>query len=378
MSLPNNYRHGIIVNDNGTNKHIKSLFVNDSGAIKGVKEAYLNNDNSLVKIWPPRAYIVELVFLGANTTSWNFTAHGNTTTQNNGNAGKWNSGNWNAWWGGASSQSGDSNRTGHHFAFRRWDRYDSLGQYDFSQPNLVRKNASGAIQPATGGLYKNLLSTKQFDPSNPLTHSPFVVIEPLSKILAVRFFSYKTNSAGGSEGDSGPVNSVSYKTGNDTYFGSTTNTTWAVNNGESDSPPSNTTIAGATFLSTSTNGGVAPGRGSNTGKCGVGTALNLAGYNNPLLGWQSSINYSSTVTSRWYQHGRGSDSCGTVEGPLDLAPYTLPALTQAQIDAGHKGWKYFTMSWWDSGGANGQAFWNYWYAGGNTSLGSTLFLVIPP
>ncbi len=110
MSLPNNYRHGIIVNDNGTNKHIKSLFVNDSGAIKGVKEAYLNNNNSLVKIWPPRAYIVELVFLGAETNGFSFTAHGNTTTQGNGRAGKWNSGNWNAWWGGASSFSNDNDR----------------------------------------------------------------------------------------------------------------------------------------------------------------------------------------------------------------------------------------------------------------------------
>ena len=378
MTLPNDYRHGIIVNDNGTNKHIKSLFVNDNNQIKGVKEAYLNDNNSIVKIWPPRAYIVELVFLGANTSNYNFTAHPNTTATNNGGAGKWNSGNWNAWWGGANSSSGDGNRAAHFFAFRRWDRYDSNGQYDFSQPNLVRKNSSGVIQPAVGGLYKDLLSTKQFDPSDPLTHSPFVVIEPLSKILAVRFFSYKTSSAGDSEGDSGPVNSVSYKTGNDTYFGSTTATTWSFNNGENDSPPTNSAIAGVSFDSATTNGGVAPGKGSNTGKCGVGTALNLANYNNPLSGWQSNINYSSTVTSTWYQHGRGSDSCGTVEGPLTLAPYTLPALTAEQIAAGHKGYKYFSMSWWDSGGANGVASWNYWYAGGNRSLGSTLFLVIPP
>jgi hypothetical protein len=377
MTIPNSDRHGVWVNDGGTSKQIKSLFVNNSGTIKGVKEAYLNNNNSLVKIWPPRAYIVELVFVGANTSNYNFTAHGNTTTQSNGNAGKWNSGNWNAWWGGAASQSGDNNRTLHWFAFRRWDRYNSLGQYDFSQPNLVRKNSSGAIQPAVGGLYKNLLSTNQFEPNNPLTHSPFVVIEPGSKILGVRFFSYKTNSAGGSEGDSGPVNNVSYRTGNDTYFGSTTATTWSFNGGENDAPPTSA-IAGVNFASTTTNGGVAPGRGSNTGKCGVGTALNLAGFNNPLLGWQSNINYSSNVTSRWYQHGKADDSCGTVEGPLDLAPYTLPALSAAQIAAGHKGYKYFGMAWWDSGGANGQAFWNYWYAGNNTSLGSTLFLVIPP
>jgi len=377
MTIPNSDRHGVWVNDGGTSKQIKSLFVNNSGTIKGVKEAYLNNNNSLVKIWPPRAYIVELVFVGANTSNYNFTAHGNTTLGSNGNAGKWNSGNWNAWWGGAVSASGDNNRTAHWFAFRRWDRYNSLGQYDFSQPNLVRKNSSGAIQPAVGGLYKNLLSTNQFEPNNPLTHSPFVVIEPGSKILGVRFFSYKTSSAGGSEGDSGPVNNVSYRTGNDTYFGSTTATTWSFTNGENDAPPTSS-IAGVNFDSTTTNGGVAPGRGSNTGKCGVGTALNLAGYNNPLLGWQSNINYSSSVTSTWYQHGRGDDSCGTVEGPLTLNPYTLPALSAAQIAAGHKGYKYFGMSWWDSGGSNGQAFWNYWFAGGNSSLGSTLFLVIPP
>jgi hypothetical protein len=371
MSLPNDYRHGIIVNDNGTNKHIKSLFVNDSGAIKGVKEAYLNNNNSLVKIWPPRAYIVELVFLGAETNGFYFTAHGNTTFSSNGRAGKWNSGNWNAWWGGAASFDNDNDRKTHHFAFRRWDRYDSNGQYDFSQPNLVRKNASGAIQPAVGGLYKNLLSTNQFDPSNPLTHSPFVVIEPLSKILAVRFFSYKTASGGGSETESGPMTSASYNTGNDTYFGSTTATTWSFSNGEVDAPPFST-VPGINIGNQTTNGGVSPANGGDGGKFGVGTALNLASYNNPLLGWQSNINYSSTVTSPWYWHGTNA------QGPFNLAPYTLPALSATAIANGHKGYKYFGMSWWDSGGANGTSYWNYWYAGGNTSLGSTLFLVIPP
>jgi hypothetical protein len=376
MTLPNNYRHGIIVNDNGTNKHIKSLFVNDGNQIKGVKEAYLNDNNSIVKIWPPRAYIVELVFLGANTNGYNFTAHGNTSLQGNGRAGKWNSGNWNAWWGGAASFSQSDDRKTHWFAFRRWDRYDSNGQYDFSQPNLVRKNSSGVIQPAVGGLYKNLLSTNQFDPSNPLTHSPFVVIEPLSKILGVRFFSYKSSSGGGKEGDTGPLMWASYLTGKDDYFGSTTAATWAFNNGEQDAPVSSTNY-GVGFESNSTNGGIAPGRGGNYGKCGVGTALNLSGYNNPLLGWQSNINYSSTVTSTWYQQGVGDDQCNNVEG-LTLAPYTLPALSSTQIAAGHKGYKYFGMGWWDSGASNGVCSWNYWYAGGNSSLGSTLFLVIPP
>jgi len=61
MPIPNSDRHGLWVNNNGTSELIHAAWVNDNGTAKGAKEIWLNNSGTSTRVWPPRAYVVELV-----------------------------------------------------------------------------------------------------------------------------------------------------------------------------------------------------------------------------------------------------------------------------------------------------------------------------
>ena len=403
MTIPPSDRHGIWVNYNGTPRLIHAAWVNNGGTAKAAKEIWLNNSGTPTRVWPPRAYVVELVPIGTRhgNTDHLFTAVDNTTlsiaqgTQDP----QWNSGNWNALWGGMRYQ-GEGSVT---YAFRRWDKYDAIGNYDFSTANAVRRTtATGtAVGFGHGGLYKNLLQTSPYDPFDKRTHSPFVVIEPGSKILCIRANFVKDFSQGGSEEGSSPVATIGLYSGNDTYFGSTSTTThtWTqavandipVRGGEDGAQPPSPDPQSGIFANSpdnntfNTNFGMVYGKGNGC-RFGISTHSSFGPNTLNLGSWMSNKNYSSSATSIMYGFGNDSNKLTAANNTLTVVPYTLPAPTVS----GHVGWKYIQFDYDDSEATDGYVYENYniptatyepsaWGAVGvKTSLGSTLFLVIPP
>lgn len=381
MTIPPSDRHGLWVNNNGTPQLIHAAWVNDGGTAKAAKEIWLNNSGTPTRVWPPRAYVVELVPVGSydggmGITLVDQTTEGATTSTTNGFC---NNGNWNAIWGGVRQP--DLKQV--TFAFRRWDKYDAVGNYDFSTANQVRRTtATGTnVGFGHGGLYKNLLQTSPYDPNDKRTHSPFVVIEPGSQILCIRLSAIKTYSSGSGEAGSGPMAAVTFVSGNDTYFGSQSVTTYSFSANTNDVPSA---LAAPTGLLVAAGGnavvsgyGIISAKGSK-GKYGVNTSSTFGGLNTGT--WMSSKNYSTaSLTSTLYGfEGATTYTANTV------SPGLLPALSVANtstVGSGHVGWKYVTMDADDSAASGGTSYRNYNMLTdytGNRSLGSTLFLVIPP
>jgi len=406
MTIQNSDRHGVWVNDgSGTPKLIHAAWVNNGGTTAAAKEIWINNAQTLTRVWPPRAYVVELVPIGTRHGNADhlFTAVDSTTLSiAQGTADpQWNSGNWNALWGGMRYY-GEGSVT---YAFRRWDKYDTVGNYDFSTANAVRRTTATASTPGNvgfghGGLWKNLLRTSPYDPNDKRTHSPFVVIEPGSKILCIRTNFAKLYSQGSDEGGSSPVATIGLYSGNDTYFGSTSTTThtWSstvtndipVTGGENGAQPASPAAASGIFATTSTNNtfftnfGMVYGKGS----CRFGISTHSSfGPNTLNVGsWMNNKNYGSSPTSTIYGFGDNNNRLTIPSVSFNVVPYTLPTPTIS----GHVGWKYIQFDYDDSAASNGYVYENYniptssysasdWGAVGvNTSLGSTLFLVIPP
>jgi hypothetical protein len=407
MTIPPSDRHGVWVNDgSGTPKLIHAAWVNDNTANpKAAKEIWINNAQTLTRVWPPRAYVVELVPIGTRhgKTVHLFTAVDTTTlsiAQTNADP-QWNDGNWNALWGGMRYGEGPEGSV--TYAFRRWDKYDAVGNYDFSTANAVRRTtANGATAGfGHGGLYKNLLQTSPYDPNDKRTHSPFVVIEPNSQILCIRTNFAKSFSQGGDEEGSSPVATIGLYTGNDTYFGSTSTAThsWTstvtndipVTGGEDGAQPAAPAPQSGIFATTNTsntfftNFGMVYGKGSGC-RFGISTHSSFGSNTLNLGSWMSNKNYGSFPTSTIYGFGNDSNKLTAFNNSANVVPFTLPAPTVS----GHVGWKYIQFDFDDSAASEGYVYQNYniptsnyspsdWGAVGvNTSLGSTLFLVIPP
>lgn len=407
MTIPPSDRHGLWVNDgSGTPKLIHAAWVNDNTANpKAAKEIWINNAQTLTRVWPPRAYVVELVPIGTRhgKTVHLFTAVDTTTlsiAQTNADP-QWNDGNWNALWGGMRYGEGPEGSV--TYAFRRWDKYDAVGNYDFSTANAVRRTtANGAtVGFGHGGLYKNLLQTSPYDPNDKRTHSPFVVIEPGSKILCIRTNFAKSFSQEGGEDGSSPVATIGLYTGNDTYFGSTSTAThsWTstvtndipVTGGEDGAQPASPAAASGIFATTNTqntfftNFGMVYGKGTGC-RFGISTHSSFGPNTLNLGSWMSNKNYGSSPTSTIYGFGNNSDKLTASNNSFNVEPFTLPAPTVS----GHVGWKYIQFDFDDQSASEGYVYQNYniptstyspsdWGAVDvNTSLGSTLFLVIPP
>jgi hypothetical protein len=381
MPIPNSDRHGVWVNDgSGTPKLIHAAWTNNGG-MTAAKEIWLNNSGTSTRVWPPRAYVVELVPVGSydgamGITLVDQTSEGGTTPTTNGFC---NNGNWNAIWGGVRQP--DLKQV--TFAFRRWDKYNAIGNYDFSTANAVRRTtATGtAVGFGHGGLYKKLLQTSPYDPNDKRTHSPFVVIEPGSQILCIRISGIKTYSSGSGEGGSGPFAAVTFVSGNDTYFGSQILSTYSFSANANDVPSAVAAPTG--LLVAAGSNAVASGYGiisakGSKGKYGVNTSSTFGGFNTGT--WMSSKNYSTaSLTSTLYGfEGATTYTANTV------SPGLLPALSAANtstVGLGHVGWKYVTIDADDSAASGGTSYRNYNMGTdftGDRSLGSILFLVIPP
>jgi hypothetical protein len=391
MTIPNSDRHGFWVNNNGTPQLIHAAWVNNGGTPTAAKEVWINNEGTPTRVFPPRAYVVELVAVGSFLGGLGCTLVDttNTTFTSPGNDGWANIGNWNGIWGGV-QQAGPKQTT---FAFRRWDRYDANGHYDFSQPNKVRRTTAtgAAVGLGHGGLWKTLLQTSPYDPNDNRTHSPFVVIEPGSKILCIRLHSCKTYSGGGGEAGSGPMGTIHFVSGNATYFGSqsvgVTLPSFGVNTG-TDVPSTQDNPIG--LMVNSASNAVAQGFGivsahGTRGGFGVSTSSTVLASNTLNNGtWMTTKNYSSTPTSTLY----GYDNSSTLGSTTVVTAGTLPALTTGvggntnSIGSGHVGWKYITIDADDTSGAAGNSLYNFMMTAtnfsANRSIGSTLFLVIPP
>jgi len=384
MPIPNSDRHGLWINDGSATPKLAHAAWTNNGGMTAAKEIWINNAGTHTRVWPPRAYVVELVPIGnydsgmygtlVDTPSTTFGPTSNTT----------NIGNWNAIWGGV--QKGGEKQT--TFAFRRWDKYDATGHYDFSTANKVRRTTAtgNIVGQGHGGLWKTLLQTSPYDPNDNRTHSPFVVIEPGSKILCIRFHSTKTYSTGSGEAASGPVGNVTFVTGNATYFGSQTLIThsFGANTG-TDVPTSQQAPIGVGVNSASNVSAVGFGMVSahgTAGRFGVSTSssvLSATTLNNGT--WMTAKNYSSTPTSTLY----GWNTSTAVGSTNIVSAGTLPALSVANtntIGLNHVGWKYLTIDADDSAASSGTSYYNFMMSAQNftadRSLGSTLFLVIPP
>lgn len=385
MTIPNSDQHGFWVNHNGTPKLIHAAWVNNAGTPTAAKEVWINNAGTPTRVFPPRAYVVELVPIGSSVNTAYFTSVDTNATLTV-SGGQANIGNWNAVWGGVLN-SGEKQIT---YAFRRWDKYDANGHYDFSTANKVRRTtATGtAVGQGHGGLWKTLLQTSPYDPNDNRTHSPFVVIEPGSKILCIRLNSCKTYSTGSGEAGSGPMGTITFVSGNATYFGSPTTTTAAFgSNASTDIPTSQQAPIGLRVDSASNSssqgfGGIVSAHGSR-GRFGVSTsntALSANTLNNGT--WMTTKDYSSTPTSTLY----GWNGDGALGSTTVVTPGTLSALSAANtntVGSGHVGWKYLTIDADDSAASTGSSFYNWMmtsasFSSANRSLGSTLFLVIPP
>lgn len=400
MPIPNSDRHGVWVNDgSGTPKLIHAAWTNNGG-MTAAKEVWINNAGTPTRVFPPRAYVVELVPIGTRNGDGRFTAVDATSLGVDQGANDWNNGNWNALWGGMYNSNGESSTT---YAFRRWDRYNAVGHYDFSLPNKVRRTTAtgagaGSVGQGHGGLWKNLLQTSPYDPNDNRTHSPFVVIEPGSKILCIRACFTKSFSQGSGEDGSTPVSSIGLYSGNDSYFGNSVATssynwtTTVTNDIPSNGGEDGTGIASGIFVNSSANNTLYTGFGMAYGKgygCRFGLSTDLFGTTSLNTGtWMSAKNYGSSPTSTFYGYG-DNDTKLTVAATspsvtITAVPYTLPAPNVA----GHVGWKYIQFDADDSAASTGSVWQNYnintteyntaVWAACNTSLGSTLFLVIPP
>lgn len=387
MTIPPSDRHGFWVNHNGTPKLIHAAWVNHAGITKAAKEVWINNAGTPTRVFPPRAYVVELVPIG-NYEGGMIGTLVDTIDQLFGPAsGTTNIGNWNAIWGGV-QKGGRKQIT---FAFRRWDKYDANGHYDFSTANKVRRTTAtgagaGSVGQGHGGLWKSLLQTSPYNPNDNRTHSPFVVIEPLSKILCIRLHSCKTFSGGGGEAGSGPMGTITFVSGNDTYFGSQSITahSFGANTG-TDVPTSQEAPIGLRVDSASNSStvgfGIVSAHGTRGG-FGVSTSSTVLSANTLNNGtWMTAKNYSSTPTSTLY----GYDNSSTLGSTNIVSAAVLPALSAANtntIGSGHVGWKYITIDADDTAESAGTSYYNFMMTAtnftANLSLGSTLFLVIPP
>jgi hypothetical protein len=325
---------------------------------------------------------VELVPVGTYNGGMGITLVDQTTAHTSSTPGNdfyCNNGNWNALWGGC-TQSGKKQVT---FAFRRWDKYDAVGNYDFSTANVVRRTTADGttVGFGHGGLYKKLLQTSPYNPNDKRTHSPFVVIEPGSQILCIRLSAAKSYSTGDGEGDSGAVGGVTFVSGNDTFFGSTTNINYSFSANTNDVPSAFDAPIGLAINAASNavviGYGIISAKGTK-GKFGVNTSSSYGSLNNGT--WMNSKNYSTTsLTSTLYGFSGTTTNTANI-----VSPGILPALTVANtstVGSGHVGWKYVCIDADDGAGAAGTTYHNYNMGtdfSGNRSLGSTLFLVIPP
>lgn len=385
MTIPPSDQHGFWVNHNGTPKLIHAAWVNHAGITKAAKEVWINNAGTPTRVFPPRAYVVELVPVGSRLGVLGLTTVDttNTTITTSSADGLANIGNWNGVWGGV-QQGGNKLVT---FAFRRWDKYDANGHYNFSTANKVRRTtATGAVVgQGHGGLWKTLLQTSPHDPNDNRTHSPFVVIEPGSKLLCIRLGSAKTYSQGSGEAASGPMGTVTIVSGNATYFGSPTTTTVSFGSNASTDVPSSQDQPIGLIVDCASNAsnvryGIIASKGSH-GKFGVSTSNSyaLASLNNGT--WMTNKNYGSTPTSTFYAYDALTSPL-TISASLGEALPALSAANTSNIGSGHVGWKYLTIDSDDSAASTGTSYYNFNMTNANftadRSLGSTLFLVIPP
>jgi hypothetical protein len=399
MPIPNSDRHGLWINDGSATPKLAHAAWTNNGGMTAAKEIWINNAGTHTRVWPPRAYVVELVPIGTRNGSGKFTAVDTATLNvNQGSSDpNWNNGNWNAIWGGMYNPAGESSTT---YAFRRWDKYDSVGHYNFSTPNNVRRTtATGtAVGQGHGGLWKTLLQTSPYNLNDKTTHSPFVVIEPGSKILCIRACFTKTYSQNEDEAGSTPVSSICLYSGNASYFGNSVATSsynW-VQTVSNDIPVSGGEDgggnAGRISVNSTANNTLFTGLGMAYGKglgCRFGLATDLFGTTSLNTGtWMSAKNYGSSPTSTFYGYGDNDTKFnGLPTSPsatTNAVPFTLPVPT----GVGHVGWKYIQFDADDSTITRGSVWQNYnintktydttAWAACNTSLGSTLFLVIPP
>jgi hypothetical protein len=187
------------------------------------------------------------------------------------------------------------------------------------------------------------------------------------------------------------MGTIHFVSGNATYFGSqsvgVTLPSFGVNTG-TDVPSTQDNPIG--LMVNSASNAVAQGFGivsahGTRGGFGVSTSSTVLASNTLNNGtWMTTKNYSSTPTSTLY----GYDNSSTLGSTTVVTAGTLPALTTGvggntnSIGSGHVGWKYITIDADDTSGAAGNSLYNFMMTAtnfsANRSIGSTLFLVIPP
>lgn len=401
--------HGVYVNHNGTLKQPTSIVVNNNGTLANPREIRINNSGSLVKVWPPRAFIVELVPIGGygaismyDVSTGGYFAKGGTWN--------YNAGNWNRLANATLSTNVD---TGGFtvYAFRLWTKYSSQDPLtlDFTGLNRIRRSGAATTGLANadlgvghGGLWGSA-SFPSISYSDNRDSAPFVVIPPGSKMLCIRMRAYKSMSTGSGEGEGGCISQVAMWTGNATYFGgSGAPVTSAVAHDLPGLAPVNQNM----FVNAwSDAGGNAPSGGDgrsivyppyhlagvpacsqhNNGKNAIATIsnINASAFNSePFF---TSNNYTTTYSRTMWRFGSGADGFpgnvfSSTETP-NSQNCTLSSLSTSAINAGHVGWKYFGHGSYDGESSPGDVAANYdvvGTGGGTLARGSTLFLVIPP
>jgi hypothetical protein len=408
MALPNNYQHGIIVNDNGVLKQPTSLLVNDNGTIKSPKQAWINSSGSLVKVWPPRAYVVELVPIGGRPRSVFYDVSTKTDVSKP-EGWLYNTGSWNR----LTNATQIDNQEGYFmvYAFRLWTKFSSQNPltYDFSGLNRIKRTgatttgtATSDIASADGGLYPNIPFVSYSDNRY---SAPFVVIQPGSKMLCIRARVYKSFSGGSGEGEGGSVSTVAMWSGNSTYWGGSGNPAWG-NAIAHDLPGLAPTQQNMLVNAWSDAGGAAPSGGDGRGivyppyflmgypvcsqhtaggKSGISTSSSASGALNSEA-FFSNPNYAGTYVSSISRYGAGGEGDGlanTQNQSFSSGNTTCSALNSSALAAGHVGWKYFGQLMYDGESTVGTQYANAHLNIGtsgfvNKEAGSTLFLVIPP
>jgi hypothetical protein len=185
------------------------------------------------------------------------------------------------------------------------------------------------------------------------------------------------------------MGTITFVSGNATYFGSQSITTQSFGANTGTDVPSNQDAPTGLRVDSASNA-VAQGFGivsahGNRGAFGVSTSSTVLSANTLNNGtWMTTKNYSATPTSTLY----GYDNSSTLGSTTVVTAGTLPALTTGvggntnSVGSGHVGWKYITIDADDTAGTAGTSIYNFMMTAtnftANRSLGSTLFLVIPP
>lgn len=410
MALPNNYMHGVYVNHNGTLKQPTSIVVNNNGTLVNPREIQIKNSGSLVQVWPPRAFIVELVPIGGYGTIQMYdVSTGGYFTKTGTYA--YNGGNWNRLANATISTNVNTNEYT-VYAFRLWTKYSSQNPLtlDFTGLNRIRRSGAATTGLANadlgvghGGLWGSA-SFPSISYSDNRDSAPFVVIPPGSKMLCIRMRAYKSASEGSGEGEGGCISTVAMWSGNGTYFGGSGAPVRST--AANDLPGLAAVQQNMIVNAWSGAGGGAPSGGDgrsiayppyhlagvpacsqhNSGKNAIATINDITASAFNSEPFFTSNNYTTTYSRIMYRFGGGGEDGfpGTVYSSTQTPNSqncTLSSLSTGAINAGHVGWKYFGHRSYDGAESAGDVYTNYdivGAGGGTLARGSTLFLVIPP